>query len=139
MAQHPSTPRHKRLSRPSRLDAAKHWIAHDPGTNVLRGYRKHFGVDLECALKELALLGITFDAQHNSQWRQSLHAQHEHRRRRRQAQALTDVNAYWEDWPLWFQEMALHATAEDERPLPDANDGARTESETRWWNPHASQ
>ncbi len=54
-------PRCERMSRQSRLDSARHWLAKYEGKNVLRGYRKHYGVDLLCAVKELQILGVKLD------------------------------------------------------------------------------
>jgi hypothetical protein len=53
-----TTPKHKRLNRESRLQAAKSWLVKYNGKNTVRGYSKHFGVDLLCAVHELKLLGI---------------------------------------------------------------------------------
>ena len=92
-------------------------MAQYPGKNILRGYRKHFGVDFECALKELTLLGITFDAQYISQWRQSLRGQQEHRRVRREAQLHAD-EALKEEWFWFFQAMGMDSEAYKEPP-PD--------------------
>ena len=100
-------------------------MAQYPGTNILRGYRKHFGVDFECALKELALLGITFDAQHISQWRQSLRGQQEHRRRRREAQ-LNEDKVLNEEWSLFLQAMGMDSEAHEESnelSMIPSNDG----------------
>src|SRR5262249_6865221 len=47
--------------RPARLQSARSWLEKYPGKNVVRGYRKRFGVDLVCAYKELQILGIKFD------------------------------------------------------------------------------
>lgn len=91
-------------------------MAQYPGTHILRGYRKHFGVDFECALKELTLLGITFDAQYISQLRHSLHAQQEHRRSRRQAQ-LNEDKAGHEEWSLFLQAMGMDSEAYEELPM----------------------
>ena len=55
------TLRHKRLNRSGRLRAAKAWMASYAGKNIARGYRKYFGVDLFCAVRELRMLGITID------------------------------------------------------------------------------
>jgi hypothetical protein len=44
----PLPPRHKRLTRQGRLQAAKTWLRSYPGKNIARGYRKHFGVDSLC-------------------------------------------------------------------------------------------
>ena len=115
LARHRSTPRHKRLSQQSRLQAAQHWLAQYPGTNLLRGYRKHFGVDFECAVKELSLLGITFDVQYISQVRQSLYARQEHRRSRRQA-LLNGDKARHEEWSFFLQGMGIDYEAHEEPP-----------------------
>ena len=57
----PLPPRHKRLTRQGRLQAAKTWLQSYPGKNIARGYRKHFGVDSVCAIRELRLLGVAID------------------------------------------------------------------------------
>ena len=55
----PSKPsRHKRLKRPARLQAAQVWLPQYRGKSIVRDYRKHFGVDLLCAIQELQMLGI---------------------------------------------------------------------------------
>lgn len=73
------------MTRTSRLQAAPHWISQYPGKNILRGYRRHFGVDFECAIKELTMLGITLDAQYLSQVCRSEQARIRHRQLRHQA------------------------------------------------------
>jgi len=50
-------PRHKRLKRESRLQAAKHWLPKYEGKHIVKGYSKHFGVNKLCAALELRLLG----------------------------------------------------------------------------------
>lgn len=55
----PNTPRHTRLKRSGRLQAAKHWIPKYEGENIVKGYAKHFAVDKICAVKELEMLGYT--------------------------------------------------------------------------------
>jgi len=57
----PLPPRHKRLTRQGRLHAAKTWLRSYPGKNIAQGYRKHFGVDSLCAIRELRLLGVAID------------------------------------------------------------------------------
>ena len=37
-------PRHKRMNRAERLQAAKHWLPKYEGKSIVRGYSKHFGV-----------------------------------------------------------------------------------------------
>ncbi|NMA48886.1 MAG: hypothetical protein GX947_03845 [Tissierellia bacterium] len=59
-----NTPRHKRLNRVSRLQAAKHWIPKYEGKNIVKGYSKHFGVDKLCAARELELIGYKIDTEY---------------------------------------------------------------------------
>src|SRR5437868_3427016 len=54
-------PRHKRLDRRGRLQAAIKWMTSYTGKNIARGYRKHFAVDSLCAVRELQLLGVPID------------------------------------------------------------------------------
>lgn len=54
----PLPPRHKRMDRARRLQAAKYWIPKYEGNNIVRGYWRHFGVTPVCAALELRMLGI---------------------------------------------------------------------------------
>lgn len=56
----PKPPRHSRLKRPSRLQAAGHWIPKYDGKNIVKGYAKHFGVNKLCAVTELEMLGYSY-------------------------------------------------------------------------------
>lgn len=51
------------MKREARLQNAPRWLSTYPGANLLRGYERAFGVDLECAAVELGLLGIEVDPQ----------------------------------------------------------------------------
>jgi len=51
-------PRRKRMRRGARLQAAKRWIAEYRGRNLVRGYKKWFGVSDVCDVLELRMLGI---------------------------------------------------------------------------------
>ncbi|WP_205520044.1 hypothetical protein [Virgibacillus doumboii] len=68
-----NTPRHKRLNRSSRLDAAKHWIPKYEGKHLVKGYSKHFGVDKLCAVKELEILGYPIKPSYKKQLQESIH------------------------------------------------------------------
>src|ERR1044071_537109 len=57
----PNPPRRKSCDRASRLKMAKAWLRAYQGKNIVRGYRKHFGVDLLCAIKELQMLGVKIE------------------------------------------------------------------------------
>ena len=65
-------PRHKRLNRVSRLEAAKHWMPKYEGKNIVKGYSNHFGVDKLCAVRELELLGYRIDTEYINQLRASI-------------------------------------------------------------------
>jgi hypothetical protein len=45
------------LNRARRLQAAEKWLQKYTGNNIVRGYSKHFGVNLLCAASELQALG----------------------------------------------------------------------------------
>jgi hypothetical protein len=54
-------PRHKRMKREGRLQAAPKWIAAYNGKSLIKGYCKHFNVNVGCALEELRTLGVKLD------------------------------------------------------------------------------
>jgi len=39
------------MNRQSRLQSAKQWILTYAGKNIIKGYRKWFGVNLQCAIQ----------------------------------------------------------------------------------------
>ncbi|WP_371362106.1 hypothetical protein SRRS_33440 [Sporomusa rhizae] len=50
----------KTSKRTQRLKLAQQWLIKYEGKNIVKSYRKHFGVDILCAITELQILGITF-------------------------------------------------------------------------------
>ena len=60
------------MLRPSRLQAAAHWIPTYSGGNIVQGYKKWFAVDLVCAIKELRMLGVKLDEKYVLQVLKSL-------------------------------------------------------------------
>ncbi len=46
------------MTRAARLQSAKHWIPSYTGRDIVRGYRKWYGVDTVCAILELRQLGV---------------------------------------------------------------------------------
>ncbi|MHA7582190.1 hypothetical protein ACX12E_17640 [Paenibacillus vandeheii] len=67
-----NTPRHKRLNREGRLRAAKLWLRTYNGKNMVRGYSKHFAIDLLGALRELEMIGISIEDNYKKQLRADL-------------------------------------------------------------------
>jgi hypothetical protein len=53
-----STPRRKRMTRNARLQSARNWIPSYSGRDIVKGYRKWFGVSTVCAILELRQLGV---------------------------------------------------------------------------------
>ena len=53
---HTSQPRFHPMKRAARLSNAQAWLPKYDGKNVVRGYRKRYGVDLLCAIAELQML-----------------------------------------------------------------------------------
>ena len=90
-------PRRKRMKRPARLRAARHWLRTFDGVNAVRGYAKWFGVDLACAVKELQLLGVELDPRYVEALRTTLQNRD---KRRENAEAVTDPIAenYGSEW-----------------------------------------
>jgi hypothetical protein len=80
----PLPPRHKRLTRQGRLQAAKPWLRSYPGKNIARGYRKHFGVDSLCAIRELRLISVAIDPGYERAVLAASHARNKKRRRERE-------------------------------------------------------
>lgn len=74
-------PRCKRMKREKRLKAAKAWIPQYEGKNLVKEYRKHFGVDILCAIKELQMLGIEFSDSYIEQVKRTVESQREQRQR----------------------------------------------------------
>jgi hypothetical protein len=51
------------MSRRSRLQSARDtdWVSNFSGKKIIKSYRKRYGVDILCAIKELRLLGVSID------------------------------------------------------------------------------
>ena len=56
-------PRRLRMNRAARLESAKHWLPTYEGRDVVKGYRKWYGVSTACAIIELRQLGVKIDEQ----------------------------------------------------------------------------
>ena len=106
-----NVPRHKRLKRDSRLQAAKFWIPKYDGQNLVKGYSKHFGVDKLSAVKELTLLGYTISEEYVKQLKRSLEVQIRINQKRKElrkekSKVYTDEDCedmFWE-FEEWMEE-----------------------------------
>ena len=75
------------MKRAGRLQSAKKWLKEYTGKNILRGYRKHYGVDWRCAVIELQQLGVHFDPEYLKQREVTEQQTALARKRRREVQA----------------------------------------------------
>ncbi|KPL60467.1 hypothetical protein [Rossellomorea vietnamensis] len=101
---HTSTPRHKRMNRQSRLQAAPHWIPKYDGKNLVHGYAKHFGVNKLAAVVELELLGYPIDVQYKQLLKQDeIRKEKEAHRRKAKALEGEEIDEWWwdEDGPFF--------------------------------------
>jgi uncharacterized small protein (DUF1192 family) len=57
----PQTPRRKRMNRSARLQNARatRWVENYSGKDLVRGYRRWYGVDAQAAASELQMLGVS--------------------------------------------------------------------------------
>ncbi|MBU2546770.1 MAG: hypothetical protein KKB20_00030 [Proteobacteria bacterium] len=94
MAQKKSLPpRTKRMNRTARLQSAKHWIPAYEGKNIVRGYKKRYAVDWECAIAELRMLGVNVPREYEKQIRTSLENE-------RKAKQIKKQQAEESDWGM---------------------------------------
>ena len=63
------------MNRKQRLQSALLWLAEYEGSHVVRAYRKRYGVDWLCAVKELQLLGVKIDPEYVSQLQRTVQEQ----------------------------------------------------------------
>lgn len=88
---HSLAPRHKRLKRGGRLNAAKHWLSNYNGKSIIKGYSKHFGVNAICAVIELQMLGQTFEPELIKQLKKAEENRAKERARRRDLKRQQEV------------------------------------------------
>jgi hypothetical protein len=86
----------KTPSRARRLRSAKRWLAKYRGKDLVRGYRKRFGVSRVCAILELRMLGVAIpdsrleQARKDEQDRAALRARRSQKRRALNASGDSD-------------------------------------------------
>lgn len=93
-----NTPRRKRMNRKGRLQIAKQWAETYEGKNVVKGYAKWFGVDLQCALTEVQLAGLEKSPQIKKNARRSIHEKQEQAKRNAEKRKLKEEQARMEDF-----------------------------------------
>jgi hypothetical protein len=86
----------KALSRARRLQRAKRWLASYRGKNLVRGYKRWFGVNDVCACVELRLLGVDIPDARLEQARRDERARATQRARQKERHAAGTVRD-WDD------------------------------------------
>jgi hypothetical protein len=76
----------KQLKQSQRLVAARKWLKTYNGKNIVRGYRKHYGVDLMCAIRELQMLGCEISPDYIKSVQASVLAQQRSRQEKKKRQ-----------------------------------------------------
>jgi len=106
----PLPPRCKRMNRQRRLQAARCWLQDYKGKNIVRGYRKHFGVDGICALVELKMLGVEIDPDYEVRLKQTVENKIKSNRQRRlkklQEEAEREEIEFYKDHDAHFDYIA---------------------------------
>lgn len=82
------------MNRNARLQSARHWIPSYSGRDIVKGYRKWYGVDTVCAILELRQLGVDISETRLLQAKRTEEATAQQRRERRHHAA--DVELLYE-------------------------------------------
>jgi hypothetical protein len=85
------------MSRAARLQAAKRWIAEYRGKNLVRGYRKWFGVSDVCAVLELRMLGVDIPDARLEQARRDEQSRAAHRARQKENRTRATHAPGWDN------------------------------------------
>lgn len=91
----PPPPRRLRMKRESRLQAAKKWIRDYQGKCVIKGYQKWFGVDAQCAIKELLNLGMPLKSDRIAQLECSAEEKAKQRKLKKERQIGMKKSVIW--------------------------------------------
>lgn len=103
---HTSIPRHKRLSRDGRINAAKQWLSEYEGKNIVKGYSTHFAVNSLCAVAELQILGLTFDPVYVEQLKKAEEQRVIQNQRRRELRKEKELKILYSDFDENFYYIA---------------------------------
>ncbi len=84
-------PRRHRMDREGRLQSARDsdWVNKYSGKHIIQSYRKRYGVDILCAIKELRLLGVSIDQEYEQQVRQFIEGKARAGKRKKEEQNKT--------------------------------------------------
>jgi hypothetical protein len=95
-------PKRTTLPRPRRLLKAKDWIGTYTGKNIVRGYARHFRVDLLAAIKELRMLGVTVTTEYETAVKHTMADRTEQNRKKKEAKQNADTLKEFQDGEFAF-------------------------------------
>lgn len=78
----------KQTKREQRLQAAKQWLPKYDGKHIVKGYRKHFGVDIMCAITELQMLDYEFTPEYIECVKKTIEAERINRQEKKEQKKL---------------------------------------------------
>lgn len=94
------------MNRARRLQSAERWIPTYSGKSIIRGYRKHYGVDWLCAIKELEMLGVPLDKDRVERLKKNVEGQIRAKQRAKLERKERELQALWEDSDDTFAYIA---------------------------------
>ena len=100
-----SVPRRKRMARQARLQSARGWLPTYRCRDVVRGYRKWFGVSTLCAIIELRLLGVAVSDERLAQAKTT---EDQVARQRAASKRVQTTSEPWPDSDEYFAYIAPH-------------------------------
>jgi hypothetical protein len=81
----------KEKNRVQRLQSAKQWLLKYEGKNIVKGYRKHFGVDIMCAIAEIQMLDYEITPEYSESVKRNIEAEQIKQKLKKAAQKEDDV------------------------------------------------
>jgi len=85
-------PKRKRLKKHQRLQDSKRWIFEFKGKNLVKSYKKWYGVDIICAIDELETMGYDFP-QYKKEIKRQLKLEQQKKEERKR-----EEREYYEHW-----------------------------------------
>ena len=97
-----NTPRRKRWTRDVRLQKANQFLETYNGKNLVKGYANWFGVDLNCALTELQLAGVTISEEEKKKVKQAIETKAQLKKIKKEKQREKEDALMYEDSDEYF-------------------------------------
>jgi hypothetical protein len=101
-------PRRKRMKSEAHLASAKatDWVKNYSGKNIVRRYRKWFGVDFLQAIAELRKLGVSVSVECETQIRKTIEQRSLQKRKKKEEKQIPCPSEIFSDWDSEFEFVA---------------------------------